>query len=681
MIHRENLIRKFNPALTKVVTDSPITVGNGGLAFTADVTGLQTLYDEYSDACPVLTMSTEAWHSMPDDNGRYYGPENITMTEYFNGERHFKYPVKCYPEESQIYDWLRQNPHRFNLLRLSFKLDGNNITSKDITGIRQSLDLYTGILTSKFKLDGKEVLVETLVGLGQTLGVRVESTLLKERLTVEATFPYGSPDKIASDFNAPNKHTTKIVKTTTEKGQSSMLLSRKLDRDEHYVLINGEVKSESNGVHCVKLSIPEQRRKGMSFCVSFAKNPGELAEVSFKQAYEQSVKRFYAFWNKGAIIDVTSSPDERAEELQRRIILSMYLTFIQCSGKLPPQETGLTCNSWYGRFHLEMHPIHAAYLALFGKGDLLERSFDFYLKNLDKAKEIAAKNGFKGARWPKMTSNIADQAPSVIAPLLIWQQPHLIYMLELLRRARYSDKRVEVPGITEEEFLTKYKDLISETAAFMADFASYDKDGDRYVLKPPMYSVQEKGDPEKIMNPPFELAYWSFGLRTAYEWMHDIGEDHEDWLKIADSMAKAPVYDGLLAAYEGATDTYDNLSIDHPSMLFAYGFISGEVDKDILKASIEKMKECWDFDSLWGWDFAFLAMTYAKLGMYDEAFDMILCKTNKNIFGINGNNIQGTRKDLPLYLPGNGALLLAMSALKSTKNWYVETEGIMDYPF
>ena len=146
-------------------------------------------------------------------------------------------------------------------------------------------------------------------------------------------------------------------------------------------------------------------------------------------------------------------------------------------------------------------------------------------------------------------------------------------------------------------------------------------------------------------------------------------------------MAKAPVENGLLCAYEGCHDTYENLNIDHPSMLFAAGFISDDVDKKTVIDSLKKFEESWDYDTLWGWDFAFLAMTYARFGMYDEAFDMLLSETEKNRYAVSGNNVQGTRKDLPLYLPGNGALLLAMSAMKSTAKLYVETEGIMEYPF
>jgi hypothetical protein len=58
--------------------------------------------------------------------------------------------------------------------------------------------------------------------------------------------------------------------------------------------------------------------------------------------------------------------DPRAFELERRTVLSQYLLAIQSSGAMPPAETGLTCNSWYGKFHLEMHPWHAAWLPLWG---------------------------------------------------------------------------------------------------------------------------------------------------------------------------------------------------------------------------------------------------------------------------------------------------------------------------
>jgi hypothetical protein len=42
-IDRQKLISGHNPVLTEIATDSPLTVGNGELAFTADITGMQTI--------------------------------------------------------------------------------------------------------------------------------------------------------------------------------------------------------------------------------------------------------------------------------------------------------------------------------------------------------------------------------------------------------------------------------------------------------------------------------------------------------------------------------------------------------------------------------------------------------------------------------------------------------------
>src|SRR5882762_2386011 len=41
-IDREALVTRHNPVVRKIDYDAPLTVGNGGFAFTADITGLQT---------------------------------------------------------------------------------------------------------------------------------------------------------------------------------------------------------------------------------------------------------------------------------------------------------------------------------------------------------------------------------------------------------------------------------------------------------------------------------------------------------------------------------------------------------------------------------------------------------------------------------------------------------------
>ncbi|MBP5454464.1 MAG: glycoside hydrolase family 65, partial [Lachnospiraceae bacterium] len=136
-----------------------------------------------------------------------------------------------------------------------------------------------------------------------------------------------------------------------------------------------------------------------------------------------------------------------------------------------------------------------------------------------------------------------------------------------------------------------------------------------------------------------------------------------------------------LSAFEGFDETYTKLNLDHPSMLFQYGWLSEKIHEKILKESFEEFERVWDFKSLWGWDFALLAMVLAKNGRMEKAFDILLMESEKNSYLENGFNAQVSRNDLPLYMPGNGSLLLAMTVLKSCKNWYVKTEGIMEYPF
>ncbi len=657
-------------------------MGNGDFAFTADVTGLQTFAEEYAEGgCPLLTQASGFWHTSPDGNGNYPSDLKITLTEYARGNRTVKYPTECFPDEREAYDALRRNPHRFNLMRLSFLIDGRRIRSEEISGVNQELDLYTGILKSRFVYKGREINTETAVGEGTTMAVMIESKAMREHLSVLAEFPYGSPEREGGRFDCPDRHSTEVLATENSDGAGRLCLKRAMDRDTFNVTVSGQINVEQAGKHAFILTAPKKSGNSMWFRVSFAEEGLKPAERSFRQIKEASGKRFYLFWNTGAMINVLGSSDPRAEELERRLILSMYLTYTQCTSTLPPQETGLTCNSWYGKFHLEMHPVHAAYLALYGRGELLEKSLGFYVNNLDKAVENAAKNGFKGARWPKMTGPDAIDSPSPIAPLLIWQQPHIIFMLELLRLSRYSGKRIEFVSEKEEDFLGRYREVIEKTADFMVDFAEYDETEDCYRLPSPMFSVQEKGDPRKINDPPFELEYWRFGLSTAYSMLARISAAKEEWKYVAEHMAGPEIRDGLIPAWRGCADTFTSIAHDHPSMVFAEALFGTDTDREAVLATLLKIEEIWDFSSLWGWDFAMLAMVYARLGRYGEAFDILLRDSGKNSYTANGNNYQADRRDLPLYLPGNGALLLAMTAMKNAPGWYIETEGIMEYPF
>ena len=351
----------------------------------------------------------------------------------------------------------------------------------------------------------------------------------------------------------------------------------------------------------------------------------------------------------------------------RRVILSQYLLIVNDSGYIPPAETGLTCNSWYGKAHLEMHYWHMAWAALWGHPELLEKSFDWYISILPEAKKNAARNGYRGARWTKMVSYTGKDCPSKIAPLLIWQQPHIINMLQMVLDCYNNDVHFEKKT---DRYMHKYWILVQETAKFMEDYLVYDIASDTFNIEAPVIPVQERHLPEDTRNPVFELAYFRYGLKIAAEWADKLGyvTFSEKWNNIADRIAPLPVYDGLYISQENCPDTYVNKAIDHPLMLQVYGMLDGYgakdiVDMNIYRATLDKVMEVWDYSTLWGWDFAVIAMAADKLGLKREALSQLLIESPKNEYVVSGNNRQNSRKDLPLYLPGNGSLLIAVAKM------------------
>jgi hypothetical protein len=130
----------------------------------------------------------------------------------------------------------------------------------------------------------------------------------------------------------------------------------------------------------------------------FAAAPYAAAPPAFAETRAAARDHWSRFWSTGGAIDLAGSTDPRWRDLERRIVLSQYLTAIQCAGRYPPQESGLTFNSWEGKFHLEMHWWHAAQFALWDRLPLLEKSLGYYGAILPKAKATAARQGYAGAR-------------------------------------------------------------------------------------------------------------------------------------------------------------------------------------------------------------------------------------------------------------------------------------------
>ena len=128
-------------------------------------------------------------------------------------------------------------------------------------------------------------------------------------------------------------------------------------------------------------------------------NGAAPASLVYEQELKAVIKAWNRWWQEGAIVDFSQCTDPRAKELERRVVLSQYLTQVNCANALPPQETGLTYNSWFGRPHLEMAWWHLVDFALWNRPQVVATVLDWY-NNVayPVARKIAQRQGFKGIR-------------------------------------------------------------------------------------------------------------------------------------------------------------------------------------------------------------------------------------------------------------------------------------------
>jgi hypothetical protein len=649
-IDRAALVRRHNPIARKLDPLTPFSIGNGEFAFTADVTGLQTFPQAYDEAMPLCTMAQWGWHTTPLPAGLDAG--SLRLTQYDTHGRAVGYQTGA-DGQTELFNWLRENPHRLHLGRIALRLlrtDGEEARLEDITDVEQELDLWSGSVSSRFKFEGRQVNVKTCVHPRlDLLAVTIASALIEEgRLAVRFVFPYGSPRMGAAEWTRDDRHQSQLNVNSNNQAK----IERKLDNDSYSVAIAWKrraVLSREKG-HAFLLS--PARSTQFDFVVAFSSqgNVGPLPPID--AAFDDAASHWRRFWSTGGAIELAGSRDARARELERRVVLSQYLTAIQCSGSQPPQETGLTVNSWYGKFHLEMHWWHAAHFPLWNRLPLLERSLDWYTKIAPSARALAKSQGYTGARWPKMVGPEGRDSPSPIGPLLIWQQPHPIFYAELC----YQSRGGRLP-------LERYREIVFESAEFMASYAHLDRTRGRYVLGPPVIPAQENHPPRETWNPAFELEYWNYGLRTAQAWRERLGlKRNALWDEVISKLAPMPTKDDVYLAHENCPQTYTERNHDHPSMLGALGVLTGEkVDRETMLRTLRKVMKEWRWDETWGWDYPMTAMTAARVGAPAIAVDALMLETAKNRYLANGHNWQ--RANLPCYLPGNGGLLYAVALM------------------
>ncbi|KAJ7489245.1 Six-hairpin glycosidase-like protein [Mycena latifolia] len=703
-IDRRALVARYNPTRSTSSATTPMQVGNGNFAFGADITGLQTLqswailssWGWKNDSLPAGKTLADVYDYAGvslDNHGR--------LVEYmFNGP-------------APMQQWMISNPNRVNLgaIGLVFWSESGaalNVTESNFTAINQELDLWTGTLTSRFTLGGAPIEVTTVSAQTvDSIGVTVSSPLLANgRLGVFLDFPWNDgslkfSDPFVGTWNNASLHTTTL--DARPRGSIRAEIAHTLVNSTFVTAIGGDafaIARDSPAAHRYTIR-PAAKTRKFSFATAWGLtsptsvlSPAAISRSS-RQAWEE-------YWSSSGFVDVfTGSTDPRADELQRRIILSRYLMRINEAGDYPPQESGLVNNGWYGKFHLEMYFWHCQHWALWNNWDLLLRSSSVYERFLPTsiARAQVQQGWPAGARWGKMSDPSGRSAPGQINELLIWQQPHPLVF------ATYEYRAFPTAAT-----LRKWETVVRNTADWMATFAWFNDTTGVYDLGPPMYVVAEDNVYPNTLNPAFELAYWRLGLGLAEAWMERLGEPvPENWTVVKEGLAKLPVNNGTYKVYEDVEDnfwtdpTYIN---DHPALAGLHGWLppTEGLDLEISRLTTEKVWSSWNISNVWGWDFPLLAMSAARIGEQEKAVEWLLHPLFQ--FDDVGMPVGGVRRVciygfvywyliiLPYrvptpYFPGSGGLLYAIAMMAEgwdgsngtapgfpAEGWNVRAEGM-----
>ncbi len=708
-IDRRALVTRHNPHFTQVDPWAPLSVGNGRFCFTADVTGLQTFYDHYQkNGIPLETQARWSWHSNPNPNGYKLEDANRPFTAY---GRTLGYPTN---DKGAAGQWLRENPHGMPLGQLGFVDEiGSPLVLGDVAAIDQTLDLWTGEIRSHFTWRGETVVVSTIAfQRSDGIAVRIRSRALSDgRLRLRLAFPRGYDIKTKNnpklDWSQPESHQTtlwsggfstvapagspdtpdgEIPPGAMPLGAISVVRERDDFRGGSFLTLTGCGRIVADGPH----SFVMRAHSGLAdielgWCLTPEGPINHMEDWAKTKA--GGAKDWATFWQSGGAIDFTGSTDPRAAELERRVVLSQYLTAIQFAGDFPPSESGLTNSSWYQKHHTEMIWWHTAHFALWGRDEFLAQNLDWFVRALPGARERAQSRGLDGARWAKMIGPDGRESPGG-NPLIVWNQPHPIHLAELLYR--------NAPTAAT---LARYRDLVLETAACLASMLHWDEAKQRFNLGPPLWIAQEIYDQATSVNPAYELSYWVRGLTIAQQWRERLGLPRDPgWDQRIAAIAPLPQKEGKYVALESHPDTWDNVNSrhDHPSFLMALGQLPGDgVDRATMARTLEAVLKSWDWETkIWGWDYPMIAMTAARLGEPGKAVDILLKRDGpNNRYTKCGHNPQ--RGDLPVYLPGNGALLAAVAMMAGgwdgapTRDapgfpkdgtWVVRSEGLRPLP-
>ncbi|RZL32292.1 MAG: hypothetical protein EOP35_20340, partial [Rubrivivax sp.] len=301
VIDRAAVVARHAVRNSGVNPESALTVGNGDFAVTVDATGLQTLERIYYDnGLPLETRNSWSWHSFPNpENLRF--EDTLAPAPFFG--RQILYPTQQNTPAGRYY---RENPQPMPLGQFQFTLHGEPLRTEDIAGVQQTLDLWTGIVTSRLLVRGQPLEVTTAAhGSAAVLAVQARSTLIASgELQVRLRFPYAYRTSIAHKppfiWEQPERHRS----TLTLLAPSHARIAREADGTRYDTELRWSTPAELVSASTPQLASPHDFRlratsgDTLAFTAAFADAEHPVANETVASTLASSKQAWADYWTK-----------------------------------------------------------------------------------------------------------------------------------------------------------------------------------------------------------------------------------------------------------------------------------------------------------------------------------------------------------------------------------------------
>ena len=279
----------------------------------------------------------------------------------------------------------------------------------------QTLDLWTGTLSSRFTLEDAHVRVESWVHPQRDLlAVRVdpgalpiESAGRAGRLSIRARDAHRRSVRLDAAGSQPDRPSRAGVRTGSNgTGRSTR---RRIRCALGWA---GPARVDDGKAHEWLLSLDRAGRP-LEFVISFLGEAGAASCRTWPRRDRRARGTGRCSGSRAARSISPGAPIRARASWSGASCSRSTSRRSKCAGSLPPQETGLTFNSWFGKSHLEMHWWHAAHFALWNRrASCSSAACRGIAASCRRARETRARQGYRGARWPKMVGPDGRESPS-----------------------------------------------------------------------------------------------------------------------------------------------------------------------------------------------------------------------------------------------------------------------------